>query len=172
MNTWRWLLPFTHTVDMQAIDMAVRLAEHDEATLVALALLTPSQEEPEYRGQRRVPRIRLECIQESKDFLEAVRWKGTRRQVAVECHEILSEDVSESIAMQVQELGCQWIVLTRHGTQEVLLSAREKEQVLMNPPAALLLLTLPERRLAGLRLLAPLLQFWKMCSLMEWHRPA
>jgi hypothetical protein len=152
MNTWRWLLPFTHAVDMQAIDIAVRLAEHNKATLVALSLLTPSQERPGHQEQRRVPRIRLECIQESKDFLEAVRWKAIRRQVAVECHEILTEDVSESIAIQVQELGCQWIVLTRHGTQEALLSAQEKEQVLMNPPAALLFLALPERRLPGLRL--------------------
>jgi hypothetical protein len=62
MKTRRWLLPFTHVVDMQAIDVAVRLAEHGKATLVALSLITPSQER---RGQHRTPHIRPEHLQES-----------------------------------------------------------------------------------------------------------
>jgi hypothetical protein len=137
MNTQRWLLPFTHAVDLQAIDAVVRLAEHSAATLVALSLIAPRP------GQRRAPRVRLEDIQESRDFLEAVRWKALRLQVSMECHEIFTADVPGSIATQVQELDCQSVLLTHHGIGDALLSPHDVKQVLMNPPGPVLFLTLP-----------------------------
>jgi hypothetical protein len=146
MKTRRWLLPFTHVVDMQAIDVAVRLAEHGKATLVALSLITPSQER---RGQHRTPHIRPEHLQESKDFLEAVRWKARRYQIAIECHEVLTDDVPGSIATQVHDLDCECILLMgrehqrRRGPQDALLSAEEVKHVFVKPPTSLLLLTLP-----------------------------
>lgn len=144
MKTQRWLLPFTYAVDLQAIDAAVHLAEHSGATLIALSLITPWQKrQGQHREQYRAPRVRLEQIQESKDFLEAVRWKAMRQQVGVECYEVFTEDVVGSIATQVQDLGCQSIILTRHGMEDALLSPHELKQVLVQPPASLLFLTLP-----------------------------
>lgn len=137
MNTQRWLLPFTHAVDLQAIDAAVRLAEHSGATLIALSLIAPRSR------QSRASHVRLEHLQESKDFLEAVRWKALRLQVSVQCHEIFTADVVGSIATSVQEFACQSVILTHHGIRDVLLSAYDVKQVLTNPPAPLLFLTLP-----------------------------
>src|SRR5207248_5017010 len=71
METRRCLLPFTHGVNMQAIDYAVSLAGSSGATLVAVSLVSVPQA-PRPRGAR------LEHIQQSKDFLEAVKWKATR----------------------------------------------------------------------------------------------
>jgi hypothetical protein len=137
MNTQRWLLPFTHAVDLSAIDAAVRLAEHSGTTLIAISLIAPRP------GQRRAPCARLEHLQESRDFLEAVRWKALRLQVSVECHEIFTEDIPGSIATQVQELDCQSVILTHHGAGDALLSSHDLMHMLMNPPAPLLFLTLP-----------------------------
>jgi len=137
MNTQRWLLPFTHAVDLQAIDAAVRLAEHSGATLIALSLIAPRP------GQRRPSPVRLEHLQESKDFLEAVRWKALRLQVSAECHEIFTADVLGSIVARVQQFDCQGIILTHHGIRDALLSSHDVKQMLISPPAPLLFLTLP-----------------------------
>jgi hypothetical protein len=142
MKTQRWLLPFTHAVDMQAIDVAMRVANHGGATLVALSLITP-------KPGRRAPSVRLEQLQESKDFLEAVRWKAVRSQAVVELREVMTDDVAGSIATQVQKLDCQCVLLMgrdgrkNRGPQGTLLEASVLKQVLMKPPASLLVLTLP-----------------------------
>lgn len=138
MNTQRWLFPFTRAVDLSVIDAAVRLAERNRATLIALSLLVPRQ--------TRAPRVRLEHLQESKDFLEAVRWKALRLRVAVECHEVWTEDVPGSIATRAQDLDCQSVVLVHRGAGDVLLSPQEVKQVLADPPVPLLLLTLSRAR--------------------------
>lgn len=135
MNTQRWLLPFTHAVDLQAIDAAMRLAEYSAATLIALSLITPRP--------GHTPRIRLEQLQESQDFLEAVHWKALRLQVSVECCEVFTRDVPGSIATKVQGLDCQSVMLMHHGLEDALLSPQELKQVLLSPPAPLLFLTLP-----------------------------
>src|SRR5260370_774174 len=72
MKTPRWLLPFTHGVDTAAIEYAVRLAESAGATLVPVSLISAPP-----KGAR------LEHIQQSKDFLEAVQHKAERFQVPV-----------------------------------------------------------------------------------------
>ncbi|HLI71728.1 MAG TPA: hypothetical protein VKV19_18375 [Ktedonobacteraceae bacterium] len=142
MKTQRWLLPFTCSVHMRAIDAALRVANFNGATLVALSLVAP-------RPGRGMLHIRLEQIQESRDFLEAVRWKAIRSQTAVELHEVLTNDVPGSIATSVQELACQSIMLInceargKRGLQYTLLSEEALKQVLMEPPASLLFLTLP-----------------------------
>ena len=71
MESRRWLFPFTHGVDMRAIDTVVRLAGDEGVTLVAISLIAVP---PERWSQG----ARLEHIQQSKDFLEAVKWKAIR----------------------------------------------------------------------------------------------
>src|SRR5215467_9511353 len=113
MDTRRWLLPFTYGVDMQAIDAVVSLAESAGTTLVALSLVLV----PEARRSRGA---RLEDIQQSKDFLEAIRWKAARCQVPVEYREVFTGDVPGSIATLMLDLGCDSMVLVSNGKYDML----------------------------------------------------
>src|SRR5689334_10446120 len=101
MKKPRWLLPFTHGVDMHAIDYVVRLAESAGTMLVPVSLVSS----PPNKGAR------LEHIQQSKDFLEAVRFKAERLQVPVERYEVFTADVLRSITILVHEMHCDGIVL-------------------------------------------------------------
>lgn len=147
MQTKRWLLPCTHAVDVQAIDAALQAAEQCAATLVVLSLVAPFQERWEKPGQdasfQNTQQLRLEQLQEAQDFLEAVRWKAHHYQVMVESHQVFTQDVPTSIAAQCKELGCQSIILMRQSTRQILLSAQSVKHLLLQPPAALLVLTLP-----------------------------
>ena len=88
MTTLRWLLPFTWGVNMAAIDSVVHLAQNGGASLVAVSLISV----PEGPGG---PGVRLEHIQQSKDFLEAVKHKSARLHVPVERYEVFTTDVLE-----------------------------------------------------------------------------
>ena len=135
METRRWLVPFTWGVDMQAIDAVIRLAEGGSATLVAVSLIT-RPDRPGGRGPR------LEHIQQSKDFLEAMRWKAERLHISLERHEVFTVDVMQSIATLTHELSCDAIVLVSRGEREALLSGHQLKHMLVEPPAALLVLRL------------------------------
>ncbi len=135
MEAPRWLLPFTHGVDMRAIDYVVSLAKSAGATLVAVSLISvPSKARS--RGAR------LEDIQQSKDFLEAVKWKAARYEVPVERYEVFTQDVLQSIATLTREMSCDGIVLVTSSEREALLQAHEVKSLLTQPPASLVLLRL------------------------------
>ena len=138
MNAPRWLLPFTHGVDMGAIDSVVRFAQSAGATLVPVTVIAVPHE-------RRSRGVRLEHIQQSKDFLEAVQFKAARLEVPVERYEVFTGDVLQSIALLVQDLRCDSIVLVTSEQQEMLLLASELKRLLMEPPAPLVLMRLPTR---------------------------
>lgn len=132
MKTPRWLLPFTFGVDMRAIDYAVSLAQSVGATLVPVSLVsTPA------KGAR------LEHIQQSKDFLEAVQHQAERSQVAVERYEVFTQDVLQSIRTLVSELPCDSIIVVTNGAHTHLLQDAEVKRLLLEPPAALVLIRLP-----------------------------
>jgi nucleotide-binding universal stress UspA family protein len=135
METRRWLVPFTWGVHMQAIDSVVHLAEGGGAILVAVSLLS-RPDNPGSRGPR------LEHIQQSKDFLEAMQWKAGELGVALERHEVITVDVMQSIAALTRELHCDAIVLVSRGEREALLSGHQLKRLLEEPPAALLVLRL------------------------------
>ncbi len=138
MESRRWLFPFTHGVDMRAIDTVVRLAGDEGATLVAVSLIAVP---PERWSQG----ARLEHIQQSKDFLEAVKYKAARLQVTIERYEDITSNVLGSITLLTRDLRCDSIVLVSYGEKEILLEAYEKKRLLENPPASLVLLRLPTR---------------------------
>jgi len=131
MKTPRWLLPFTHGVDMRAIEYAVRLAESAGATLVPVSLISAPP-----KGAR------LEHIQQSKDFLEAVQHKAERFQVPVERYEVFTADVIQSLTTLVHERRCEGIVLVTGGEHSRLLRDEEIKHLLIKPPAALVLIRL------------------------------
>lgn len=137
MKTLRWLLPFTCGVDMRAIDYAVQLAASGGATLVAVSIMTIPKE-------RRSRGVRLEYIQQSKDFLEAVSWIASRSQVPIECHEIMTIDVIENIRLLIHDLHCDSIVLVSQKGKESLLCAEELKLLLVEPPAPLVILRLSD----------------------------
>ncbi len=95
----RWLLPFTHEVDMRAIDYLVSLAENNGATLIPVLLVSVPNES-------RSGGARLEHIQQSKDFLEAVQYKAARLQVPLERYEVFTSDVIQSITMLCSYVTC------------------------------------------------------------------
>ncbi len=134
----RWLLPFTHGVDMRAIDYLVSLAQNNRATLIPVSLVSVPNES---RSQG----ARLEYIQQSKDFLEAVKYKAARLQVPVERYEVFTSDVIQSIAMLVRDLHCDGIVMVAIEHKEVLLRAHELKQLLVEPPTSLVLIRFPAR---------------------------
>ncbi len=136
MKSPRWLLPFTHGVDMRAIDTVVRLAEGEGATLVAVSLIA---EQPERRSQG----VRLEYIQQSKDFLEAVKFKAARYQVTIERYEAFTSNVLGSITLLTYDQHCDSIVLVMSGEKDTLLATGEKKRLLKAPPSSLVLIRLP-----------------------------
>src|SRR5579884_403860 len=91
MKTTRLLLPFTHGVEMQALEVALRFARNDDAILVPLALL-------HVNGKARYPRVRAEAWQQAKDFLEAAYNKAIRYDVSVERFEAITSNPVEKIA--------------------------------------------------------------------------
>lgn len=131
MNTSRWLMPFTHGVDMRAIDYAVRLAESAGATMVPVSLVSAPP-----KGAR------LEHIQQSKDFLEAVQNKAARFQVPVERYEVFTVDALQSITTLVHQIRCNGIILVTSRGHTCLLQDQEVKQLLIAPPAALVLIRL------------------------------
>ena len=140
---------------MQAIDAVVSLAESAGTMLVALSLVSVP-EAPRSRGAR------LEDIQQSKDFLEAVKWKASRHQIPVEGHEVFTGDVPTSIAELMHDLSCDNMILVSNGKYDMLLHAHELKHLLIEPPGSFILLRLPpppERPHLGARFLSWLRQF-------------
>src|SRR6185312_8373557 len=102
--TTRLLLPFTHGVDIFAIEQAILLAKSLDATLIPLSLIRAPQE-------RRVRGARLEHIQQSKDFLEAVKYKAARYGVDVQRFEVFTADIAQGINIVAKEQQCEGILL-------------------------------------------------------------
>jgi hypothetical protein len=114
----RLLLPFTHGVDIFAIEQAILLAKSQEATLIPLSVIHVPQE-GHSRGAR------LEHIQQSKDFLEAVKYKAARYGVPAERFEVFTTDVVQRINIVAKEQRCEGILLFVGGKKGVLLQADE-----------------------------------------------
>lgn len=136
-RTTRLLLPFTHGVEMDTIEAAVLLAASRHATLVPLSLILSPR-----AGRRGA---RLEHIQQSKDFLEAVQHKALRHGVPLERFEVFTGDVVQSMLVLVDQLGCDGILLALRGRNGSLLGAETIEQLMAMRACPLYLLYLPSR---------------------------
>jgi nucleotide-binding universal stress UspA family protein len=135
MKTLRWLLPFTHGVDMRTIDYLIRLAENAGATLVTVSLVSVPHK-PWAQGAR------LEHIQQSKDFLEALQYRAARLRVSVERYEVFTADVVQSITILAHEWSCEKIILVTSGEKALLLRDHEMKQLLLESPVSLVVLRL------------------------------
>ncbi|MBV9230910.1 MAG: hypothetical protein JOZ18_16490 [Chloroflexi bacterium] len=134
-----WLLPFTHGVDVRAIETVVRTAEVRGAMLVPVALIAVP---PGGRSKG----ARLEHIQQAKDFLEVVQHIAARHRVLVECHEVFTANVRRGITQLIQDLHCDGLVLISGEQRGLLLSTEEMLGLLMTPPTSLILIRLPVQK--------------------------
>ena len=137
IKTTRLLLPFTHGVEMETLEAAVRLAASHHATLVPLSLISV----PQARGKG----ARLEHIQQSKDFLEAAQQKAVRHCVSIERFEAFTDDVTQSIAALIPRLACDGMILALRGRSGSLLSAKMIEQLMAIAPCPLYLIYLSSK---------------------------
>ena len=120
---------------MRAIDYLDSLAENKGATLIPVSLISVP-------NHSRSGGARLEHIQQSKDFLEAVQHKAARYQVPVERYEVFTADALQSLTTLVHERRCEGIVLVTGGEHSRLLRDEEVKRLLIKPPAALVLMRL------------------------------
>lgn len=121
----RILLPFTHGLNSHALEYAVLLARNYHATLVSLSLIYIPQT---------ARSVRLEHIQQSKDFQALVQSKAAKYGVSVEPHEVYTSDVIESIHATMQEMNCRSIVLFVRDGNGVLLHTHEVKHILTHIP--------------------------------------
>ena len=133
MNMGRLLLPFTHGIDMQALEFAISFAHSRHATLIPLVLI-PVVERQRTRG------IRLEMFQQAQDFLEAASFKATKYDVAIEQVEVITHNVVEQIGQVLSSQKCDGMLLFMREAKGVLLQEQEIKALIeqRGPPCYLI----------------------------------
>ena len=129
------LLPFTHGIAMDVLEHAVLLAKSRRATLVPLALVS-------------IPRsggVRLEHVQQSKDFLEAVQHISARYDVPVERFEVFTGDVVESINLVADEMQCEAILVFVCDGDGILLQTSEIKHLMEQATRNFYVIRLPSK---------------------------
>jgi len=149
-KTTRLLLPFMHGVEMDTIEAAVLLAASHQATLVSLSLIGV----PQGKGPR------LEYIQQSKDFLGAVRHKAVQHQVPLEYFEVFTSNMVQSMLALVDQLGCNGILLVLRGRNGSLLSAEMIGELMAMRPCPLYLIYLPSKEFSWVSRLRKRFSHW------------
>lgn len=142
MKTTRFLLPFVHGVDKFAIEQAILLAKSHQATLVPIVLIHVPEE-------RRRKGVRLEYLQQSKDFLETVKRKADRYAVQIERLEVITSDVVKSINLVATEMECEGILLFLSQKGGILLSLHDIKRLMEMPVSKLYVLHLPTKERAN-----------------------
>lgn len=130
----RLLVPFTHGVDMYALEYAVQFAKNFDAELVAASVL------PRCDGRKS---IRLEHIQQSKDFHEAIANKARRYDVPVHVLEMPATNNIQQTLRLAQEQGCDGIMLFVREGQGVLMQTHEIKHIMVEAACKLYILRLP-----------------------------
>ncbi|MBO0782945.1 MAG: hypothetical protein J2P37_29370, partial [Ktedonobacteraceae bacterium] len=127
-------------LNTDAINEAIALGRLFKATLVALSLIYTTHRE----GQQR--KIRLEEIQQSKDFLEVVRHKARRQRVPLESVELYTPDAVETIRTFSGEMDCACILLFLRKNRGQLLASHEIKRLMEQEKLSVFLLFMPTRQ--------------------------
>ena len=138
MKPTRFLFPFTHGMQTRAVEQAILLAKSRNATLVPASFIH-IEKTPQARGPR------LEAVQQSKDFLEAVSCRAKKKAVPVEPLEVLTSDVVTSIETLAKERDCEGVLLFLHGQEGLLLDAKDVRQVIEHCPHKLFVFQLASK---------------------------
>ena len=155
MRMIRLLLPFSHGVDARAIDHVLFFAKASHATLVALALIPAAQPDGED--------VRLERIQQARDFLETIATKAEAAQLNVERHECFTANILECIESYVQEANCEGIVMLSDAHKTYFLSEDEAQLLQQNSPCSLYRLSMIQKKKASAQQ-QPLSHLWSWFS--------
>lgn len=134
---------------MDTIEAAVLLVVSHHAALVPLCASYASDER---KG------VRLERIQQSKGFLEAVRRKALRHHVPLERFEMFRGDRVQRMFVLVDQLGCDGILLVLRGRNGSLLDAGMMEQRVAMRCCPL---SLPAREFAWMSRLRERISHWR-----------
>jgi hypothetical protein len=132
------LLPFTYGIDMHVLEYAVLIAQGRNASLVPLSLIYMPKG---HHGGG----ARLEHIQQSKDFLEAVKHKAARYDVPIERFEVFTVDIVESIIIHARKMECEDILLFVRDGEGILLQTHEIKQLMELGAFKLSIISLPSR---------------------------
>ncbi|HEX3641144.1 MAG TPA: hypothetical protein VHV10_07630 [Ktedonobacteraceae bacterium] len=156
MNMGRLLLPFTHGVDMQALEFAISFAHSRHATLIPLVLIPVVQ-------RQRTRGIRLEMFQQAQDFLEAASFKATKYDVAIERVEVVTHNVVEQIGQVLSSQKCDGMLLFMREAKGVLLQEQEIKALIeqRGPPCYLIHLPSARRTQQAHNIIQ---RFWKWLS--------
>lgn len=154
MKTTRFLLPFVHGVEKFAIEQAVLLAKSHQAVLVPLVLIHMPEE-------RRKKGVRLEYLQQSKDFLETVKQKADWYAVQTERLEVFTRDVVQSINLVASEMECDGILLFVNQKSGILLQIHQIKGLMEIPVCKLYITRLPTKeRIYFLQELSQRFSYW------------
>jgi hypothetical protein len=151
-KTTRLLLPFTFGGEMDTIEAAILLVASHHAALV---LLSDSYASDERKG------VRLEHIQQSKDFLEVVQRKAFRHPVPFKRFEVFTGARVQRLCVKVDLLGCDGIQLVLRGRIGSVLDAEMMEQRMAMRFCPLYLISLPTRELAWISRIRERISHWR-----------
>ncbi len=145
MRSARLLFPFVHGMDTEALEQAILLAKDCKATLVPVSIirLTKSQ-------QAGGPR--LEHVEQSQDFLEAITCRARKSGVAVEQVEVVSTDVPQCIETLARKLECDGVILFMRGKDALLLDITDMSRVMQTAPGKMYLFHLESRNQVSLNI--------------------
>lgn len=130
MKQTRFLLPFTHGVQGNALDQAIQLAKSRNATLIPVSLIHVPHGKSS-RGPR------LEFVQQSQDFLEAVQHRAAKCHVPIEKVEILSSNIGQSIEELAEKMDCEAVLLFMRGKECMMLNANDVKHIVEHTPRKL-----------------------------------
>lgn len=119
----RFLFPFMHSMNAEAVEQAVQLASSRHATLVPVSLVYLSE-----KAKAKGPR--LEFVEQANDFLETVRCRAARCHVPVEPVEVITSDVAQAINGLARELDCDAILLFARNNEQMMLDVRVAQIVM------------------------------------------
>lgn len=120
----RLLLPFTHTIDVEALDDAMRVAVAQSAALVSLSVYMPAADHQTQDCQH------LDAIQQISDFHALMQMMARRYHVPLECLEVTSQDPLRSITALAGEYHCDAILLFLRAGHGVMLETSLLRQLM------------------------------------------
>jgi hypothetical protein len=138
MKLSRILFPFTHGIDMQAVEAAVGAAYNQQAILVLLSLIPLPPHQPS-RGAR------LEHIQQSKDILKVVARVAKRYHVPLETQEVFTRDIVGCIAACMSTRQYDYVIIVLRGQKSVLMHTPDVRQLIKNCDMPFLFIHLPPK---------------------------
>lgn len=124
----RWLWPFTRSLDLPAIEVALHLADRGRATLIVVSLVTAPH----------APYIRDRS-------LDILRTRAQQLAVPLECYEESTRDAPGRIPAMTREWHCDGILLGSEKGHALFLTDNELRLLLTCPPTSLVLVRLSRK---------------------------